>query len=469
MAGTWTVGASEDEVEILPGGGIRRRFHVGQYAPTRRRAVEEAVRRLVSDWPAVFADLATATFEPLPAGGKPPLPRHATLHRTYRYACPEIGARQLWLEQRSSRDSAWILWAIVDEPGVLLDVPLTAGGPLVTRRGHVVRWWTGSVATADAVLAFRSLMPKLVADEPAWQSIADGPFTPSELGRDAMVRAMAAAAMPWGYRRQLLRELPIERYGVVVERRVEHGWPSTHVRSVFAVPHDRTTMLLAICTRAAVDVPGRSPIGWSYRDDRAGVRQWADAQHWREPQWSCWDPSVRHLAHNEVTWLCVDAPGRGLELPAARVLPPNGEHREYYEPHRVEVESGTSIELAHRAAVLAVADHQRRAYGDVDPEIEPERLEGIRVPWRRFRAAYDHAAATPVYGGGPYASKRRRWSDDWYPRPRKPGVVIRWSGAWNRPWRWGYEWWGCHVWTIEWLRDPSLPRRIDVVVDVQTD
>jgi hypothetical protein len=32
-----------------------------------------------------------------------------------------------------------------------------------------------------------------------------------------------------------------------------------------------------------------------------------DAQHWKKPQWSMWDPSARHLPRLQVAWLSVDA------------------------------------------------------------------------------------------------------------------------------------------------------------------
>lgn len=93
-----------------------------------------------------------------------------------------------------------------------LSVQLSGGGPVVTRRGHVVRWWTGSAPTSDVGLAFASLMPRLVAEEPAWGPIAEGPFTPEELDGRTIVRAMAAAAMPWRCRRQVLRELVVDEW-----------------------------------------------------------------------------------------------------------------------------------------------------------------------------------------------------------------------------------------------------------------
>ncbi len=467
----WIVRSHEYPLERLPTGGWRRLFHVSERAPTRVRAVEQALRQLAADWPTVFGDLASAAPTLMKTRAAPPVPSWATVgvKAFYRYTCATLGSnRQLWLDQRPTPKTAWNIWAIVDEQPALLPVELEAHGRSVTRRGHVVHWWTGTVATSDPVLAFRSLMPRLVAEEPAWEAIADETFTPTNVGTQGLVRGLAAAAVPPRRRSRILRALGIDEHDPVFERRVEHGWPSRHVRSVFAVRQGDAIRLVAVCTRAASDLPGRSPIGWSLRYARAGVRQWVDAQHWQRPDWSMWDPSARHIPRLQVAWLCVDAPAPDVALPVARVLPPAGKHREFYEPRRVEVAPGASLELAHRAAVLAAARDEREQVG-FDNAMDPARLEGIRVPWRHFRAAYDHAAANPVYSGGPYHRKRKRWSDDWYPGPRKPGVVFRWSGAWNEWWRWGYEVWGCHVWSIEWLVDPSLPRRIDVIIDVQTD
>jgi hypothetical protein len=468
---TWSLGSCEHEVERLPTGGVRRRFHVSQCAPTRVRAVEQALCRLAADWPTVFGDLVSAAPALVKTREAPPLRSWATVgvKAFYRYTCAALGPhRQLWLDQRPTPKTAWNVWAIVDDQAPLLPIELEAHGPSVTRRGHEVRWWTGTIATSDPVLAFRSLMPRLVAEERAWEAIADEEFTPTNAGTRALLQGLAAAAVPPRRRSRILRALGIDEHDTVFERRVEHGWPSRHVRSVFAARQGHVIRLVAVCTRAQSDLPGRSPIGWSLHDNRAGVRQWVDAQHWKKPQWSVWDPSARHLPRQQVMWLCVDPPALDVALPEARVLPPAGEHREFHEPRRVVVASGASVELAHRAAVLAAAHDERTQIG-ADMEMEPARLEGIRVPWRHFRAAYDYAAANPVYWSIRYQPRGKRWSDDWYPGPRKPGVVFRWSGAWNEPWRWGYELWGCHIWSIEWLVDPSLPRRIDVIIDVQTD
>ncbi|MCB9751248.1 MAG: hypothetical protein H6713_14830 [Myxococcales bacterium] len=459
--------------------GARLRQHWVQLTPADEplRCVRRAVIALARQRPNLWGDLEHEAWSPAPAPARPRLPARWFWPRgaePVAYTCARLGpARSVWLFPGTGRNGRACVVATRDHGDELDALELRARGPERVGAGHELTWWAGETSARDPERAMFLLLDRLGADDEGWAARARESFSlapgrlevglaAAGLRGDGLAEALAAAEID-------LRAWPIPAsHEWSIEPRAR--WPSRTLRYAWVTPASRGCRLLAVRTRVCDAEPTRSPLVYVPSSRRVGLREWGEPLLLAEGRWSTFEPGALGLGGREFLWLwpepracappvTVDGraivsmrPGAPPSIVSVPLLDDDGYYVDDYQ--------------AHRAAVLAVARAAWRAreLG----ALQPGRLEGVLVSYDVFREAYDAAAASPVMGRSS-SPPSRPWTAVHY-GDVTPARVYRWSGAWNPEWRHGYEFWGCHVWTLERpARRAAAPRQIDVVVDVQTD